>query len=130
MITKKFELSGIQKYHKEIGFRPCDIGEAKYLVESLKYRPFIFSKHSMEELLQEENPEGIGKALKEYNLNFLDVFELAIYEGRIEKIGFRIPHGEKDIIFIITREKKIITIWLNKNSDLHFTLRENLYCKP
>lgn len=120
--------SGIKKYHSSIGFLPCHVGEAKGLLSDLKYRRFSFSVHSLQELGQEREAVLIGRFIKDYQLNFDDVFEIAIYNGRIEKIGFRLNFGENDVIFILSREKEVITLWTNSAKDNHKTLNTNLYC--
>ena len=119
----------MNKYHKEIGFLPCHIGEAKGLIASLKYRKLSFSFHALQELGKEIEAVKIGVFLKDYSLNFCDVFEIAVDNGRIEKLGFRIKSGEFDIIAIISREKSLITVFINQASDNHKTLNPLNYCK-
>ena len=118
------------KYHKNIGFYPCHSAEVKELILSLNYRKIAFSSHSLIELQNEAQAVEIGKFLLNYTLDFNDVFELAIDEGIIQKIGFRVNFGENDIVFIINREKMVITLWTNDKNDIHKTLNVSLYCKP
>jgi hypothetical protein len=110
------------KYHKDIGFKRDDVILAQSLIDRLKDRPFIFSKHSIGQLREENEAETIGKRIIGYSLNWADVFELAIDNGKIEKIGFRIPFKYRDIVFIINRDKVIVTLWTNDKMDGHFTL--------
>ena len=119
----------MNKYHKEIGFLPCHIGEAKGLIASLTYRKLSFSTHSLIELGKEIEAVRIGQALVNYQLNFDDCFEIAVDNGRIKKLGFRIKSGEFDIIAIISREKSLITVFINQASDNHKTLNPLNYCK-
>jgi hypothetical protein len=119
----------IIKYNKDFGFNNTDILKAQNLIEALKNRPFTFSKHCLFELLKESEAEKIGQALKNYQLKWDDVFELQIDNGQIIKIGFRIAFNTKDIIFIISKEKSIVTAWLNNKNDLHFTLNPAHYAR-
>ena len=118
----------MEKYHKDIGFFPCHVREVKALIDALKCRRLSFSVHSLNELAKESDAVLIGRFLKDYTLNFNDVFELAYDAGRLEKIGFRVNFGENDVVFIVSRQKVIITLWINDKKDLHFTLDITKYC--
>jgi hypothetical protein len=120
----------MQKFHKDIVFFPCHIAEVKELILSLKHRKLRFSCHALQELAKESEAVIIGQFLKDYTLNFDDVFELAIDRGFIQKIGFRVNFGENDVVFVINRDKMVITLWLNDKKDTHKTLNVSLYCKP
>jgi hypothetical protein len=122
------ENSNVKKYHVSLGFRPCDIGEAKSLIEALKYRRVSFSVHALKELGAELEAVKIGQFIKDYSLDFNDVFEIALIAGRIEKLGFRVKMGDFDVILIINREKNIITLWTNENKDKHISLNPRKYC--
>ena len=119
----------IKKYHKDIGFLPCHIAEAQFLIKDLQYRKISFSSHALQSLKDEAEAVKIGQYILQYTLNFQDVFELAIYDGKIEKMGFRISFNNRDIIFILTREKRIVTLWTNAKEDCHYTLNTNKYEK-
>lgn len=119
----------MNKYHKDIGFRPCDIGAVKWLLCDLEYKKMRFSFHALQELAKEKDAVKIGQVLKDYRLNFNDVFEIAEHNGKIEKLGFRVNFGEKDIIFILSSEKTIVTLWINDKFDNHKTLNKSFYCK-
>jgi len=115
------------KYHKEIGFLPCHIGECKILINDLKFRKIRFSFHALQSLKDEREAVKIGRFLKDYSLKFDDVFEIVVYDGIIQKMGFRVNLGENDVCFIVSRDKLIITLWTNKKDDKHYTLNKNNY---
>jgi hypothetical protein len=116
------------KYHKEIGFYSTDVIKAKELINTLNNRKLSFSTHAIQELTRESQAVQIGIYLRDISLNFNDVFEVVIDNDKIEKLGFRVKFNEKDIVFIISRNKCIITIWTNNKGDKHFTLDKNKYC--
>jgi len=118
----------MQKFHKDIGFLFTDIIKAKELINTLNKRQLSFTTHAIQELSREEQALKIGMFLKDISLNFNDVFEIAKEGDYIEKLGFRVNFNEKDIVFIISRHKCIITIWTNNQGDKHFTLDKNKYC--
>lgn len=119
----------MEKYHVSIGFKDCHIKEAQALIDTLQEQKIRFSIHSLQELGQEREAVKIGRFLIDYDLNLNDVFELAYNDGKLEKIGFRVNFGENDIVFILSREKRIITLWTNKKEDCHYTLDVTKYCK-
>lgn len=119
----------MEKYHVSIGFKDCHIKEAQALIDTLQEQKIRFSIHSLQELGQEREAVKIGRFLLDYDLNLNDVFELAYNAGKLEKLGFRANFGEIDVIFILSREKRVITLWTNKKEDKHFTLNTANYCK-
>ena len=118
----------MKKYHKQIGFEAGHVKQAEALLLALQDVRLSFTSHALTELLRERQAEAIGKALKEYSLNFQDVFELAFDGEKLEKLGFRVKFNENDIIFILSREKRVVTCWTNNKKDLHYTLDYTKYC--
>jgi hypothetical protein len=125
---KRFYPLFMEKYHVSIGFRPCHVQQARGLIDALQSQQIRFSIHALEELGREPVAVKIGQFLKDYALNFNDVFELALNAGKLEKMGFRVNFNENDVIFILSRDKKIITLWTNKKEDCHYTLDVTKYC--
>lgn len=115
------------KYNKDIGFKDSDIIQCKVLIDRLNQSQVKFSFHALQELSLEKEAVTIGQRIKDYTLSFSDVFEIAIDNDRIEKIGFRIGFNEKDIVFIISRDKLLVTVWMNKKEDFHITLNKSFY---
>ena len=115
------------KYHKEIGFKENDVILAKALILVLNRQKIIFSRHSLGELIQEKNCVEIGQFLKDYVFNFNDIFEIVVNNGIIEKIGFRVNFNEKDVIFMLSNNKTVITCWTCYKIDKHYTLNKNNY---
>lgn len=118
----------IEKYHVLLGFKDCHIKEALSLIEALQGERMRFSFHALQELGAESESVKIGQFLRDYSLAFNDCFEIAVDYGRIEKLGFRVNFAEKDVIFIINREKSIITLWTNEKKDNHISLNPANYC--
>jgi len=119
----------MEKYHVLKGFKPSHVIQAEALIEALQARKLSFTSHALRELANEAEAVKIGQHLKDYRLNFSDVFELAFYAGKLEKIGFRVKFAENDIIFILSSEKSLVTLWTNSKFDCHKTLNLSLYCK-
>lgn len=118
----------MEKYHVSIGFPPLLKSKALNLIDALQGEKIRFSFHSLEELLKENDAVRIGIFLKNYRLDFNNVFEMVENNGLIEKLGFRVNFGKNDIIFILSNDKTILTAWLNSQFDNHNTLKKELYC--
>lgn len=115
------------KYHKELGI-PQDIKvKTKALIQILNCVNVTISNHAKEALRSEKDVAGINNALENYTLVYGDVFEI-VDIGYIEKLAFRIAFNEeKDIIFVISNNGIIITLWTNNKEDKHFTLNKMAY---
>lgn len=122
------------KYHKELGFPIDTVNKAHKLIDTLNSKKVSFSSHALTELSKEVDAVNIGKAIIVYKVCFNDVFEIVEgLSGSIEKIGIRIDFDAKnDIVFMVSSSKVIITAWINKKDDKHYTLNKNNYfaCRP
>ena len=118
----------MQKYHVLIGFKDIHVKEAKDLILRLQARKRGFSFHALQELSKEIEAVKIGRVLKDYSLDFKDCFEIAVLNGRIEKLGFRVKNGYFDVIFILSSANNIITLWVNEGKDNHISLNPAKYC--
>ncbi len=114
-------------YHKKVCI-PADVKiQVLSIINKFQYHPLAFTTHAKEQLREELNPVELAKALYHYSFDYNDIFEVN-QEGReVEKIGFRIPFDNRDIAFIITKEKSIVTIWTNNKGDKHATLDKQVY---
>lgn len=115
-------------YHKECGI-PSNIKmQVISILHSFKYKALGFSTHAGIELRKEAYPVDIAKVLYHYDFNFDDVFEVNENGGQVEKIGFRLRFNAiNDIVFVISKEKTIVTLWTNKITDTHSTLNKQVY---
>ena len=116
------------KYHKVLGIPENVKIKAKDFTRQLSAFKMGFSSHALEALQDESEKEAIREAIFNYRASYADVFEVVEY-GHIEKLGFRIPFNDRDIIFIVNSWGKIVTIWTNSKNDLHNTLNAANYAK-
>lgn len=56
-------------------------------------------------------------------------FEVEVEDGKVVKAVIRVPYDNVNDISIVFRKNKIITAWLNKREDKHFTLDKEKYEK-
>lgn len=56
-------------------------------------------------------------------------FEVEIENNKVTKAVVRVPYDDTSDISIVFRKNKIITAWLNKREDKHYTLDETKYKK-
>ena len=117
----------LKKYHKELYFNSEDLKEISLLISNMNQSKIIFSNHVIQEIHAEYNALEIAKFLKCVILSFDNLFEYQKEDG-IVKLGFRYQlNNMEDIVFILSRNKVIVTCWINKKSDKHFTLNPSNY---
>jgi hypothetical protein len=115
------------KYHSSIGI-PAQIKyNVQCLVEQLRQVDFKYSYHAINSMQDESDFNDIKQAICDYMPLFKDVFEIYSEGNTIEKIGFRIPFNNRDIVFIVSNRGYIITLWTNDVRDNHSTLNKQLY---
>jgi hypothetical protein len=127
-------MQGLIKYHKEIGFNQSDIQALNNLCDELNCMNFKITSHTLDQIKFKNLPiEEIGLFLKDYQINFNDIFEYKKFDEKsnICQIAVRVKFdSQKDIICIISKTKNLITLWFNYNDDKHYTLRKNEYARP
>lgn len=110
-------------YHYEIGFPP-----------HLVFRPvlgLIPSRHAEDACYND--PRGIITLPKSFLPGVAKVIEAETDEnGHLIKILARQPHDAKnDVVYAVALPSKLIkTAWLQTKTDLHKTLRRDLYDRP
>ena len=118
----------MKRYHRQVYF-PLDI-DLNDFVNQLNNMDWQYSKHCLDNI--KYRVIDIKKLLifiKDLTLNEADIFEY-YFEKEIEKACFRINYiKDIDIILVVSKEKNIITIYINEKNDKHITLKKELYCK-
>jgi hypothetical protein len=121
----------MNRYHIKIGFKEVDKIKLKTLTNRLNNLKWNYTKHCLDNLnFRFIDIESILKFIKDTELNYNDIFEFYI-DKDITKICYRIKYNNAiDLILILGMNKQIITIYINDNDDLHFTLNKNIYNEP
>ena len=121
------------RYHKEVFFSDKhkeDIIALSYALNSLQWQ---YTAHCLDNArLRVLNIEQLLYFIKnELQLNSDDVFEIYTDEkNNIFKLCYRINFNNVyDFILVLSKEKEIITIYINSKNDKHETLRGELYAK-
>jgi len=117
----------MQVYHKEKSFPHEDL--LRLFVVSVKGQFWSLSRHAKERILERvDHVEKIGTMLRDYILTFDDILEYTLNNGHIEKVLVRIDFDkDNDLIFSVSYDAKILTVYLNKKADKHFTLNKLQY---
>lgn len=113
-------------YHRRIGF-PSDVNLKLGILE------LTYSRHALAEAAKDQY--GFIRLPKVLNTNELDqkAFEIQISpEGKLEKIVYRLPYSrENDLILVLSVDRShVITVWLNRKTDMHRTLNRARYQLP
>ncbi len=123
------------RYHVKTGFMPEDKLLISQETEALNSLNFKWTAHSLDNLKHRViDTQALLMYIKNTKLEAGQVFEfykseIVTYKGYIEKICYRLPWNNLDVILVLDSEKTIITIYLNSKEDLHSTLNESLYTK-
>jgi len=121
----------MERFHVKIGFKVEHIPKLKDMTYLLNSKTWKYSEHCLDSIKYWNiDIEGILNSILKADLKFEDIFEYYTENDYITKICYRIDYSIKyDIIIVLTMDKKIVTIYLNKVGDNHDTLREELYNK-
>lgn len=120
----------MRRYHKAVYTEPGHWEKIKTLTGELNSLNWQYSGHCLEHLKSRViDIRGLLLYIRDLKLEAGAVFEYYLDEaGEPEKLCFRIPYlSGLDIILIVSREKRIITIYLNSRVDNHETLKRKLY---
>jgi hypothetical protein len=117
----------MQVYHKEKYFPHEDL--LHLFVVSVRGQFWSLSRHAKERILERvDHVEKIGTMLRDYILTFDDILEYTFNNGHIEKVLVRIAFdSENDLVFSVSYDAKILTVYINKKADKHFTLNKIQY---
>lgn len=116
------------RFHKKIYFP--DIEKLKNVNNKLNVLNWQYSKHAIENLKYRSiDIREVLNFIRNIELHYIDIFEYYKLDESIEKICYRIEYNKfTDIILVVNKYKKIITIYMNSKEDKHFTLKKYLYC--
>ena len=118
----------MKRYHKKVYFPIED--SLQVFTDSLNNKQWLYSKHCIDNIkYRVSNMQGLLLFIKDLKLDYNNIFEY--YQSQdIEKACFRIAYKKDiDIILVVSKDKNIITIYVNSKDDLHFTLRKEMYQK-
>ena len=122
----------MKRYHKKIYFAHKQ--KIKDFTHSLNARQFRITKHSIERVSEQLSffkLERLLTFIKDIKLDYNSIFEYYINDNKqIEKACYRVNYtSENDIILVISKNKELITVYLNEITDNHITLNKSLYVK-
>jgi hypothetical protein len=123
----------MQRYHKKIYFPDNDNKDLIELINELNQEDYSFSIHCLDNIkdrLSQEQQKDLLLKLKNTVLNKDKIFEYYKENNIITKICLRDNFDNRnDYVLVLSKDKNIITIYLNVKEDEHFTLKEGLYNK-
>jgi len=117
------------RYNKKIYFPQEDSESLKAFNNRINRGNFSFSSHCLDNLKyrsidMQEVLQHI-KNIASFYIN--DIFEY-YKDNEIEKACYRLPYNKNnDVILVVSKYKKIITIYFNSTEDKHSTLDKKLY---
>jgi hypothetical protein len=121
----------MNRYHIKV-YIPANIkSQLKSFTDNLNTKKWLYSRHSIENLkYRNYNIKEILFFVKDLKLDYKNIFEIYTDDKNyIIKVCYRIKYKNFDIILVINKDKKIITIYTNAKNDKHYTLNKTLYNK-
>jgi hypothetical protein len=71
--------------------------------------------------------ENLLRHIKNEVLNTEDIFEYYTTDGEIEKVCYRMSYDYYDYILVVSKDKRIVTIYINSKDDTHEGLNKSVY---
>ena len=124
------------RYHKEVGF---DQDHQQQLIDLIhkfnEVKRYGRTKHAFHRLNERFDSRRILHYLtNKVEFHYGQVFEYYVKQesNLISKICFKIeyrtsPYETQDLILVLTRQKDIVTLYINASGDNHSTLKRELY---
>ena len=121
----------MKRYHKKVYFPFGSRTALRKFTDKLNAIQWQYTSHALDNLKYRAiDKRNLLLFIKSLILDCSDVFEFYAIDNQIVKACYRIYYNEDiDIILVLSNNKKIITIYLNEKSDLHYTLNEAQYNK-
>ena len=125
-----------KRYHKEVGFdkeHQQDLIDLIHKFNKVKrYGRTIHAFHRLNERFDYNNI--LNYIANKVEFHYGQVFEYCVNDvsNLISKICFKIeyrtsPYKTHDLILVLTRQKDIVTLYINSSEDNHSTLKRELY---
>lgn len=121
----------MQRYHKKVYFPESDKDNLIEFTDRLNNLTWGYSSHCLDNFKHRVvDIEGMLHFIKGVNLDYEQIFEYyKAYDNNIDKVCYRLAYEINDIILVLSKDKLIVTIYLNIKDDKHETLRKEIYCK-
>jgi len=122
----------MKRYHKKVRFPDADLPKLNELVDRFNaIEKFGYSDHCLEHLKYRAiDNMAVLNFIKDVWFEADQIFEYYTLDDIIEKACFRLPYNKGiDLIVVLSKEKVIVTIYVNSAEDKHETLNTSLYQK-
>ena len=124
----------MKRYHKEVGFPEVHLSRLAELNEKFNSgKRFGRTKHAFHRLNQRFDYASILNYLaNKVKFDVENVFEFYVDNDVIQKVCYKIeypttPYETQDLILVLTKDKAIVTLYINATGDNHKTLKRELY---
>ena len=119
----------MRRYHKAVYTKPSHWQRLKLLTEGLNTLKWQYSEHCLDNVKSRAiDLEGLLLYIKGLKLEVEQIFEYYLTDnGEPIRVCYRIPYNQIDIILVLSKEKSIVTIYINSAEDNHETLKRELY---
>jgi len=124
----------MQRYHRDLGIPEVHLKRLEVLNEKFNgTKKLGRTTHAFHRLNQRFDYISILNHLaNKVMFKVEDIFEIYVDNGVIQKVIYRIDYKvnsyeSQDLILVLTKDKAIVTLYLNDKGDNHLTLKKKLY---
>lgn len=116
------------RYHKKVYFPDQSEQSLKAFTDRLNGLAWGYSRHCLDNLkYRAVNMQDILLYIKDIKLDWKDIFEYYL-NNDIDRAVYRVKYNQGiDICLVISKDKNIVTIYLNTTDDKHYTLNKEVY---
>jgi len=124
----------MKRYHKNIGIPKVHLDRLEMLNEKFNSsKRYGRTKHAFHRLNERFDYISILNHLaNKVKFSVKNVFEIYVDNEVIQKVCYKLdykvsPYESQDLILVLTKDKAIVTLYLNAKGDNHITLKKELY---
>ena len=124
----------MERYHRDLGIPEVHLKRLESLNEKFNSsKRFGRTTHAFHRLNQRFDYVSILNHLaNKIVFKVEDVFEIYVENDVVQKVCYKIdyrtsPYESQDLILVLTKDKAIVTLYINAKGDNHKTLKKELY---
>jgi len=120
----------MERYHRELGIPEVHLKRLEELNAKFNSgKRFGRTSHAFERLNQRFDYLSILDYLaNKVEFKAEDIFEVYVDNEAVQKVCYRLDYENgQDLILVLTKDKAIVTLYINVKGDNHSTLRKELY---
>jgi len=117
----------MKRYHKKVFFPAGHTDILKSFTAGLNVRAWKYTAHCIDTIKERPEIKDIISFIYSIKLSPDAIFEYYTDAGGIAKACYRIIYNNSALILVVSKNKILVTAYVNANNDNHDTLKKELY---